>query len=112
MSNDQQAILAKVIHILNEMTNDWEIDYDGEIDENVRLIEDLCFASIDIVQFVVAVEEAFQRRNLPFENSCSKRVATWTNCTFMKSFNFSKRTCSLTGDFRVVSAASSFHRLP
>ncbi|MBK7540664.1 MAG: acyl carrier protein [Candidatus Competibacteraceae bacterium] len=67
MSNDQQAILAKVIHILNEMTNDWEIDYDGEIDENVRLIEDLCFASIDIVQFVVAVEEAFQRRNLPFE---------------------------------------------
>lgn len=67
MGIDRQAILGKVIQVLNDMTHDWEIDYDGKIDEDVRLIEDLSFASIDIVQFVVAIEECFQRRDLPFE---------------------------------------------
>jgi len=67
MSINRQAILEKVIQIVKNMTYDWELDYDGEIDQTTKLIEDLGFASLDIVQFVVAIEEGFQRRDLPFE---------------------------------------------
>ncbi|MCP5195234.1 MAG: acyl carrier protein [Gammaproteobacteria bacterium] len=65
--NDRKQILDKVIEILKEMTYDWDMDYEGELNPEVRLIEDLGFASIDIVQFVVAIEAGFQRRDLPFE---------------------------------------------
>jgi acyl carrier protein len=64
---DRQAIPIKVIQILDKMTQDWDIHHTGPIDENSRLVEDLTFASIDIIQLVVALEEGFQRRDLPIE---------------------------------------------
>lgn len=67
MSIVKQAILEKVIQIVKDITCDWELDYDGKIDQNTRLVEDLGFASLDIIQFIVAIEEGFQRRDLPFE---------------------------------------------
>lgn len=67
MGVDRQAITDKVVQILKNITHDWDMDFAGEIDENVRLVEDLTFASIDIIQLVVALEEGFQRRNLPIE---------------------------------------------
>lgn len=67
MNNDRQAILGKVIQILDDMIRDWDIDCSGEINEKTGLVENLTFASIDIIQFVVALEEGFQRRNLPIE---------------------------------------------
>ncbi|MEI2782447.1 MAG: acyl carrier protein [Candidatus Competibacter sp.] len=67
MNADRQAILDKVIQILDNMTRDWDIDHAGPIDENIRLVEDLTFASIDIIQLVVALEEGFQRRDIPIE---------------------------------------------
>jgi acyl carrier protein len=48
------------------MTSDWDQDY-GPIRPETRLMSDLTCESIDIVQFVVAVEERFQCRHLPFE---------------------------------------------
>ena len=44
MNADRQAILDKVIQILDNMTRDWDIDHAGPTDENVRLVEDLTFA--------------------------------------------------------------------
>lgn len=67
MSNERASILNKVIQILENMTQDWDLDYAGEMNENVKLVEDLTFASIDIIQLVVALEEAFQRRDLPID---------------------------------------------
>lgn len=67
MHHDRQAILGKVIQILDDMIRDWDIDCSSEINEKTGLVENLTFASIDIIQFVVALEEGFQRRDLPVE---------------------------------------------
>lgn len=72
MGNIQQspqagAITQNVIGILKDMTSDWDIPLDGEINRETRLIGDLAFESIDIVQLVVAIEGAFGKRGIPFE---------------------------------------------
>lgn len=63
----RDVLMGKVITILEEMTSDWDLDYDGRISPETCLIRDLTCESIDIVQFVVAIEECFERRDLPFE---------------------------------------------
>lgn len=60
-------IQSKVIAVLKEMTVDWDIDFEEEIQGSTRLIDDLGFESIDIVQLVVSIEQAFNRKGLPFE---------------------------------------------
>ena len=67
MSLERPLILNQVIQVLETMTQDWDMDYTGAINEDVKLVEDLTFASIDIIQLVVALEEAFQRRDLPVD---------------------------------------------
>ena len=63
----RESISASVVEILNRMTSDWDIGFAGGIKPTTRLIGDLTFESIDMVQFVVAIEEQFMRRDLPFE---------------------------------------------
>lgn len=63
----QERILSDIIDILSDMTRDWDIDFVGQIDAQTKLVGDLNFESIDIVQFIVAIEERFQRRGLPWE---------------------------------------------
>ncbi|CAN1208839.1 Acyl carrier protein [Tumidithrix helvetica PCC 7403] len=58
-------IEAKIIEVLEEMTVDWDLDL--KIGSDTRLIEDLMFESIDIVRFVVALEQALNVKGLPFE---------------------------------------------
>jgi acyl carrier protein len=64
---DKGIILQSVIQILEDMTSDWDLDFSGGIKSDTRLIADLAFESIDMVQVVVAIEEKFMRRDLPFE---------------------------------------------
>jgi acyl carrier protein len=59
--------LSFVIETLKEMTSDWDTDYDQQIGPKTRLIRDLGFESIDVVQLIVAFEEEFQSRELNFE---------------------------------------------
>jgi acyl carrier protein len=65
--NSKEIINKELIEILEDMTSDWDMDLSGPIGLNTKLIEDLEFESIDVVQFIVAIEERFQRRGLPFE---------------------------------------------
>lgn len=60
-------IQVKVIAVLKDMTMDWDIDFSDGIQSETRLIDDLGFESIDIVQLVVSIEQAFGRKGLPFE---------------------------------------------
>ena len=60
-------ILQELVAILTDMTSDWDLEYGNEIGMKTRLIGDLEFESIDVVQLIVAIEERFQRRDLPFE---------------------------------------------
>lgn len=64
---DRETVLQDLVGILQDMTSDWDTEFDGGIRPETRLIADLGFESIDVVQFVVAVEERYQRRELPFE---------------------------------------------
>jgi acyl carrier protein len=63
----KEAILPAIIDILKDITSDWDMEFTGSIGPDTRLISDLAFESIDVVQFVVAIEERFQQRGLPFE---------------------------------------------
>lgn len=63
----QEALLADVIKILQEMTSDWEMEFSDPIGPGTMIISDLEFESIDVVQFVVQIEEFYQRKDLPFE---------------------------------------------
>ena len=59
---------AGVSALLTDMTSDWDLDYDQPINGETRLMADLAFNSIDVVQLVVGIEALVQRRNLHFEN--------------------------------------------
>src|SRR5690554_941715 len=63
----REAILDDMVQILTDMTADWDLDFGGGVTADTRLIADLGFESIDVVQLVVAIEERFQQRDLPFE---------------------------------------------
>ena len=63
----EDTLAVAVIDILREMTSDWDMGFGGEIGTETYLVRDLGCESIDIVQFVVALEERFQRRDLPME---------------------------------------------
>lgn len=63
----KEEIQSKVIAVLQEMTADWDLDSNEQIGPETGLIEDLVFESIDVVQLVVALEQKFNRKGLPFE---------------------------------------------
>ena len=64
---DREAIRRELTLILEDMTRDWELTFSGGIKPDTCLIGDLTFQSIDIVQLLVAIEEHFKRRTMPFE---------------------------------------------
>ncbi|MFA5111919.1 MAG: hypothetical protein WC443_10970 [Desulfobaccales bacterium] len=63
----KEQIFQAVATILTDMTSDWDIDFSGGISPETRIIADLQFESIDVVQFIVQLEGKFQRKDLPFE---------------------------------------------
>ena len=56
-----------VIAVANDTVRDWDMDLPGGITRDTRLMQDLAFESIDVVQFAVAIEQAAARKGLPFE---------------------------------------------
>jgi acyl carrier protein len=63
----KENILKDFISILEEMTGDWDMDYGDPLSERTRLVEDLEFESIDVVQLIVAIEQKFGVKGIPFE---------------------------------------------
>lgn len=68
----EEYIYKNIIEILKDMTSDWDMEFSGDIGVDTSLMVDLEFESIDVVQFIVAIEERFQRRGLPFEELLMK----------------------------------------
>jgi acyl carrier protein len=60
-------IQATVITVVSDTVRDWDIDLPNGIRADTKLMEDLAFESIDVVQFAVAIEQAVGRKGLPFE---------------------------------------------
>lgn len=61
MQMTESKIESELIEILKDITQDWEID-EIEILPSTKIVEDLGFVSIDIIQLVVAIEEHFQQK--------------------------------------------------
>jgi len=68
----KDAVLSAMVDIVKNMTADWDTGFDGAIGAKTRLIGDLSFESIDVVHLVVAIEQRFGRRDLPFEDLLMK----------------------------------------
>ena len=63
----REALERDILALLTDMTADWDMPYTGAIQPDTRLMADLAFESIDVVQLVVAIEAHLQRRHLHFE---------------------------------------------
>jgi len=61
-------IQTAVVSVLEDLTSDWDLDLDGGIGPETRLMGDLSFESIDVVQFIVSLEEKLEIKGIPFEN--------------------------------------------
>ena len=68
----REVILRRVVDVLDDITSDWDNALAGPIGPHTGLVGDLEFESIDVVQFIVAIEEKFRRRGLPFEELLMK----------------------------------------
>jgi acyl carrier protein len=61
------TVEREIIGLLQDMTVDWDNEFSGSIDGETRLVADLGFTSIDVVQLAVAIEELFEQQRLPFQ---------------------------------------------
>ena len=66
-SLSKDALVSEVINVVKDVVKDWDIELEEEINGDTGLIEELEFESIDIVRFVVALEQHFECRGIPFE---------------------------------------------
>jgi acyl carrier protein len=60
------AILHDLIQIIDGLIGDWEVGFSGKLGPDTLLVSDLGLESIDVVGFIVAIEEHYQRQDLPF----------------------------------------------
>ncbi|HEX4871906.1 MAG TPA: phosphopantetheine-binding protein [Nevskiaceae bacterium] len=65
-------MLDDLIALLTDFTQDWDLDLAGPIGADTRLLADLGFESIDIIQLVVAIQEELLKRKLPFDRLLMK----------------------------------------
>lgn len=57
-----------VIEILSDLTADWDdLGLNGPLGPNTAVVAELGFESLDVVYMVTAIEERYDRRDLPFE---------------------------------------------
>ncbi|MGQ0502942.1 MAG: acyl carrier protein [Panacagrimonas sp.] len=67
MPLSSEAATAQLIALLQDFTQDWDSGFEGEMTRSTRLLADLGFESIDIIQLVVAIQEDIARRKLSFD---------------------------------------------
>jgi len=87
-AESREAIENKIIVIANETIADWGLDLPGGVTRDTHLVEDLNFESMDIVQFAVGIERAFDRKGLPFEQLFMKDGAYVDDLTIAEVTDF------------------------
>lgn len=95
-----QTALGAVIATVQDLTQDWGIDLDAPMDADTRLAGELGFASVDIIQLCVALEQHFERR-LGFQELLMREgsyVGDLTLGEFARFIDTQLQTPSETGD--------------
>lgn len=64
MSNTlmRDTVEGTVIAVVDDLIQDWGLDIDGGLSGASTLVADLQFASVDIIQLCVALEQAYDRK--------------------------------------------------
>ena len=62
-------ITTRLCLLLDDMIQEWDMELLDPINTDTRLIEDLGFESVDLMQLIVAIEQAFGARGLPYEKA-------------------------------------------
>jgi acyl carrier protein len=63
MSNlKQDTTIGTVVAIVDDLTQDWGLDRDAASGADTMVVADLEFASVDIIQLCVALEQCYGRR--------------------------------------------------
>src|SRR5882762_7483239 len=69
----EESINQEIIKLLTDMTSDWDIDEEaGAITTSTKLVADLSFESVEIVQLMVQLEQHFGLKNLASEKLLMK----------------------------------------
>lgn len=84
----RERIEAGVISLLQEMVRDWDLELDEPISSTTTIIDDLGFESIDLIQLMVGVEQAFSVRGLPYEEVLMKKGGYVTEITVAELVDF------------------------
>ena len=71
MPTDRNTLIKDLIALLEDFTQDWDEGPENGVRADSRLLADLGFESIDIIQLVVAIEEHYGRR-FPFDRLLMK----------------------------------------
>jgi acyl carrier protein len=61
------AVVPQLIKLLEDFTQDWDHEMEGSMNRETKLLGDLGFESIDIIQLVVAIEEDISKKKVPFD---------------------------------------------
>jgi len=61
------TVEATVIAVIEDLIQDWGLELDGGVGAATQLVANLEFASVDIIQLCVALEQAYGRK-LGFQN--------------------------------------------
>lgn len=72
MPASANAYETRLIALLQDFTQDWDHGFEGEMGRDTRLLADLGFESIDIIQLVVAIQEEVVKRKLSFDQLLMK----------------------------------------
>ncbi len=69
--NTSEAVQETVIEIAKDLVQDWGVEPDGGITGSTKLAADLQFASVDIIQLCVAIEQHYGQK-IGFQNLLMK----------------------------------------
>ena len=58
----RDTTVETVVAIVEDLTQDWGLSLDAPIDGDTKLAADLEFASVDIIQLCVALEQCYGQR--------------------------------------------------
>lgn len=58
----KDTTVGTVVAIVEDLTQDWGLDLDAPVGADTKVVADLEFASVDIIQLCVALEQCYDRR--------------------------------------------------
>lgn len=73
--------------IVEDLTQDWGLELDDRVSGPTRLVADLDFASVDVIQLCVAIEQHYQQK-MGFQELLMKDGKYVSDLSIMQMANF------------------------